>query len=395
MKAGIPVNENIRLADLYQYNILDTPAEEEFDHLVKLASHICSVPISLISLIDAERQWFKARLGITEAETPRDTSFCSHGILNGDLFMVPDAANDNRFADNPMVTGSHGIRFYAGVPLTSQDGNNLGMLCVKDTIPRNLTTDQQEALVMLGKQVVKQLEMRLKNQELERITQAQRRIISIMAHDVRSPLGSIVSLFKLYQNKMIDPDRFDNFLNVSSTQLHSTMSLLENLVAWGNIQLQPQGLATGTILLKDVVDKVFTELTGQTNLKENRLVNRVNESVHLTMDENVLSFILRNLLTNANKFTDKGSITVEGFNIEKKVIIHVTDTGIGMPATMCERLFLSKEKFSRRGTQNESGSGLGLVLIKEFVEKARGSIAVKSTEGQGSQFIIDIPLQPV
>jgi signal transduction histidine kinase len=394
MKAGIPVNENLRLADLYQYDVLDTPAEEEFEHLVKLASHICSVPISLISLIDAERQWFKARLGITEAETPRDISFCSHGILNDDLFMVPDAANDDRFADNPMVTGSHGIRFYAGVPLTSQDGNNLGMLCVKDTVPRNLTTDQQEALVMLGKQVVKQLEMRLKNQELERITQAQRRIISIIAHDVRSPLGSIVSLFQLYQKKMIDPDRFDNFLNVSSTQLHSTMTLLENLVAWGNIQLQPQSLTTGAISLKDVVDKVFTELTGQTNLKENRLVNQVSESVMLTMDENVLSFILRNLLTNANKFTDKGSITVEGFNIEKKVIIHVTDTGIGMPATMCERLFLSKEKFSRRGTQNESGSGLGLVLIKEFVEKARGSIAVKSTEGKGSRFIIDIPLQP-
>jgi signal transduction histidine kinase len=173
------------------------------------------------------------------------------------------------------------------------------------------------------------------------------------------------------------------------------MTLLENLVAWGNIQLQPQSLATATISLKDVVDNVFTELTGQANLKENRLVNRVNELVNLTMDENVISFILRNLLTNANKFTDKGSITVDGFNIEKKVIIHVTDTGIGMPATMCERLFLSKEKFSRRGTKNESGSGLGLVLIKEFVEKARGSIAVKSTEGEGSQFIIDLPLQPV
>jgi signal transduction histidine kinase len=392
MKADIPVNENLRLADLYQYNILDTPAEEEFDHIVTLASRICNVPISLISLIDAERQWFKARLGMDAAETPRDTSFCSHGIVNGDLFMVPDAASDSRFADNPMVTGSRGIRFYAGVPLTTQAGNNLGMLCVKDTVPRNLTPDQQDALVMLGKQVVKQMELRLKNQELERITEAQRRIISIIAHDVRSPLASIVSLFQLYQNKVIDPDRFNNFLNVSSTQLHCTMALLENLVVWGNIQLQPQSLATGTISLHDVVEKVFTELTGQTNLKENCLINRVSESVTLTMDENILRFILRNLLTNANKFTEKGSITVEGFEVEKKVIIHITDTGIGMPAPMCERLFLSKEKFSRRGTQNESGSGLGLVLIKEFVEKARGSIAVKSTEGKGSCFIIELPL---
>jgi signal transduction histidine kinase len=234
----------------------------------------------------------------------------------------------------------------------------------------------------------------LKNQELLRITEAQRRIISIIAHDVRSPLASIVSWFQLYQDNRIDPDRFNNFLHVSSAQLHSTMALLENLVAWGNIQLQSQNLVPEMITLKEVVEKVFTELTVQASMKENRLVNQVNASVKLQMDENILRFILRNLLTNANKFTGKGLITVDGFNDAKKVIIHVTDTGIGMPARMSERLFLSKEKYSRRGTQNEWGSGLGLVLIKEFVEKAGGSINVQSTEGQGSSFIIELPLYP-
>jgi signal transduction histidine kinase len=392
MKADIPVNENLRLADLLQYNILDTPEEKEFNDLVQLASGICKAPISLISLIDAERQWFKARVGIDLTETPRDTSFCSHGILNGDIFIVPDATSDNRFAQNPMVTGDQGIRFYAGVPLTSEAGNNLGMLCVKDIVPRNLSSEQQQALMVIGKQVVKQMELRLKNQELERITETQRRIISIIAHDVRSPLASIVSLFQLYRNKMIDPDRFNNFLNVSSTQLHSTMALLENLVEWGNIQLQPASLMTDMFSLKDAVDRVFTEVTVQASMKENRLVNQVHASVKLNMDENILRFILRNLLTNANKFTEKGSVTVDGFNFGKKVVIRVTDTGIGMPARMSERLFLSKEKYSRRGTQNESGSGLGLVLIKEFVEKANGSIQVQSTEGQGSSFIIELPL---
>jgi signal transduction histidine kinase len=265
-------------------------------------------------------------------------------------------------------------------------------LCVKDTVPRHLTTEQQEALMILGKQVVKQMELRLKNQELERITETQRRMISIIAHDVRSPLASIVSLFQLYQNKMIDPERFNNFLNVSSTQLHSTMALLENLVEWGNIQLKQAPLLPDMFPLKDVVEKVFTELTVQANMKENRLVNQVHASVKLDMDKNIVSFILRNLLTNANKFTEKGSITIEGFNFGKKVVIRVTDTGIGMPVRMTERLFLSKEKFSRRGTQNESGSGLGLVLIKEFVEKANGSIQVQSTEGQGTSFTIELPL---
>lgn len=225
-------------------------------------------------------------------------------------------------------------------------------------------------------------------------TEAQRRIISIIAHDVRSPLSSIVSLFQLYQNRMIDPDRFNNFLNVSSAQLHGTMALLENLVEWGKIQVQPQSLAPDLLSLKDLVDGVFTELTVQASLKDNRLVNETNDSVRLEMDENILRLMLRNLLTNANKFTEKGRITVDGFNFEKKVIIRVADTGIGLPARMVERLFLSKEKYSRRGTQNESGSGLGLVLIREFVEKAGGSIKVQSTEGQGSSFIIELPLNP-
>lgn len=230
--------------------------------------------------------------------------------------------------------------------------------------------------------------------ELERITEAQRRIITIIAQDVRSPLASIVSLFRLYQDNRIDPDRFNNFLHVSSTQLNSTMALLENLVLWGNIQLQPQHAAPELICLKDVVDGVFTELTVLANMKENRLINQTGQLVKLYMNENILRFILRNLLTNANKFTEKGRVTVDGFNYEKKVIIRVSDTGMGMPARMCERLFLSKERYSRRGTQNEWGSGLGLVLIKEFVEQANGSITVQSTEGQGSSFIIELPLLP-
>jgi signal transduction histidine kinase len=394
MKAALPVNESLRLADLYQYNILDTSAEDEFDDLVKLASRICNAPISLISLLDTDRQWFKAGIGLDDRETPRDISFCSHGILNGGLFMVPDAAKDERFADNPMVKGHPGIRFYAGVPLTSPAGNNLGMLCVKDTVPRDLSPEQQEALIMLGKQAVKQMELRLKNQELERMSEAQRRIISIIAHDVRSPLGSIIGLFQLYLNNTIDRQRLNDFLHIANTQLNGTLSLLENLVSWGKIQLEQTALVADAPILKDEVQKVFTELTVQANLKGNRLINLVPASLTVNMDENIVRFIIRNLLTNANKFTQNGHITVDAFSDEKKVTIRVTDTGIGMPGAMSERLFISKEKFSRKGTQNESGSGLGLVLIREFIEKARGNIFVESTEGQGSRFVIELHSSP-
>jgi len=239
------------------------------------------------------------------------------------------------------------------------------------------------------------LELERKNEELERIREAQGRIFSIIAHDVRSPLSSIVNLFGLYQQRMIDPDRVNNFLNVSSAQLLSTMALLENLVAWGTIQLQSQSQVPVQLSLKELVDGVFTELTVQASLKKNRLVNETRDAVLLGIDENMLRFILRNLLNNANKFTENGRITVDGYTTGTMVMIRVADTGIGMPARMVERLFLNKEKYSRRGTQNEWGSGLGLILIREFIEKAGGGIQVQSTEGRGSTFIIELPFEPI
>jgi PAS domain S-box-containing protein len=155
-----PTEESDRLAALARYAILDTTAEDAFDELVQLASTICGAPIALVSLVDATRQWFKARVGLDVSQTPREISFCTHAIRQHDLFIVHDARTDPRFADNPLVTGDPHIRFYAGAPLTTPDGFNLGTICVIDREPRVLTETQQQALSALARQVVVQLELR-------------------------------------------------------------------------------------------------------------------------------------------------------------------------------------------------------------------------------------------
>jgi anti-sigma regulatory factor (Ser/Thr protein kinase) len=167
VKRDVVSDELGRLAALRQYRILDTDPERAFDDLTLLASRICGTPIALITLIDADRQWFKSRVGLSMTETSRSISFCSHAIEQRDLFVVPDALQDQTFRNNPSVTGDPHIRFYAGAPLITPDGHALGTLCVIDRVPRTLTADQVDALQALKRQAEMQLELRANLIELE------------------------------------------------------------------------------------------------------------------------------------------------------------------------------------------------------------------------------------
>ncbi len=152
--APLPQNENERLSVLKRLNILDTDPEQTFNDIVALASRICDTQISLVSLVDANRQWFKAKKGLEASETPRDVAFCAHAILDDEIMIVEDTHKDERFADNPLVTELPKIRFYAGVPLEIQDDINVGTLCVIDQKPKQLSPEQLEGLRVLGRAVV-------------------------------------------------------------------------------------------------------------------------------------------------------------------------------------------------------------------------------------------------
>jgi len=153
-------SESLRLEALRDLGVLDSAPEEAFDDLAKLAAIVCQVPIALVSLVDADRQWFKARCGLDAQETPRDVAFCAHAIKQAALFEVPDATLDPRFADNPLVTGEPHIRFYAGVPLSGSQGYPYGTLCVIDVKPRLLTEEQRDGLARLARRASDALETR-------------------------------------------------------------------------------------------------------------------------------------------------------------------------------------------------------------------------------------------
>ena len=169
MKAArVPDRERERRQALRDAEILDTPPEADFDALTRIAAAICGTPIALVSLLDADRQWFKSKVGLAETEAPRSESFTSHAILEPDLLEVSDAQADERFADNPQVVGRPHVRFYAGAPLRTADGHVLGTLCVIDHVPRSLTPEQRSALRDLGQQATAQIELRRTVSELRR-----------------------------------------------------------------------------------------------------------------------------------------------------------------------------------------------------------------------------------
>ncbi len=160
ISAPHPKNESARLEALRQYEILDTDPEEVFDDITRMAAYICQTPIAVISLVDRDRQWFKARHGLGPAETSRDCAFCAHAILEEAPMVIPDALSDHRFSDNPLVTSEPYIRLYAGAPLITPEGFKIGTLCVIDRVSRELDAGQVAVLRMLANQVMTQLDLR-------------------------------------------------------------------------------------------------------------------------------------------------------------------------------------------------------------------------------------------
>jgi signal transduction histidine kinase len=400
-----PFNENERIKEVYRYDVLNTQAEEDYDQIVKLASEICQVPISTITLIDTHRQWHKAKTGVNSPEGERDISFCAYTILGDGMMQVPDAAKDERFHDNPLVVSDPNIRFYAGIPLVSSRGFNIGSLCVIDTVPRNLTDEQSFALQVLAKQVIKLFELRLRNREIEarnaiiesqkehlaELSAIQNKIISIVAHDIRGPVASLKNIIELRKEDVISNHDIMEFMSTVDRQLDSTLYMLTNLVEWGAILLKRSEVNLKPVNLFDLLSGEMKVLEIAISSKANRIENKVPQDCVINTDENMLRFILRNLVGNANKFTDDGKIVVSVQQDADHVTISVADTGIGMSDEIRAGLFDASKRHSRRGTRQETGSGLGLILTREFAHALGITVTVNSEPGKGTEILLQVP----
>ncbi len=399
------LHEEIRLNKLHLLDILDTSSEKEFNDITLLAAQICNAPISTISFISSNHLFHKAQVGLNINLIVRETSFCTHLLIQNEVLEVPDALLDSRFENNVWVKEPPYFRFYAGFPLKIQ-GQTVGALCVLDKVARKLTPEQYFAMNVLSNQVVKLLELRLTNSEVEQRIQdsllqrdhlqklllSQGKILGYVAHDVRNPLASLRSIIDLNNLQILSEAEVNNVMDLLKKQLDATLDTLTNVIEWGQAQLERQVPHIRPVDLYKVVTRKIKNFEVPVSSKGNTLHHNIEPACHVMADEYMLRFILRNLLTNANKFTSNGIITISVITNSNAALIKVTDTGTGISDDIYEKLFDPENRVTKPGTENEKGSGMGLLLVKEFIEKLGSKLHVITNPGKGTEFNFSLPI---
>ncbi|MDO7173541.1 sensor histidine kinase [Mariniflexile sp. AS56] len=397
-KAPLPENEVKRLEALNSYHILDTFPEEEYDNITKIASEICDTPMALVSLVDTERQWFKSHHGLGATETHRDYAFCAHTILEPDnLFIVSDATKDERFFDNPLITGDPHVAFYAGAPLNTSDGFSLGTLCVVDTKPREpLTEGQKSSLKALANQVMVLLELRRKNMKLEhanneisRLNDQLSHFAYRLTHDLKTPIRGINALVAF-----IKQDHADLF---KDTKVEDMIELIYSRSKYMDTLI-------GDILEYTKVNNadIHFEKFSVRYLIENVLINCDVEKVIKVYMENVdveiihssISFvqIFQNLLLNSRQFNDKETCEVQIKLIEEKDYYRFIyeDNGPGIPRKYWEKVFVMFETLDEGSNNN---TGIGLATVKSIITRLGGSITIKNRDDHKTGVCFDFTVE--
>ncbi len=400
--APIPANDESRLKTLQDYAILDTAPEPEYDALTQLASAICGTPIALISLVDRDRQWFKSKVGLGATETHRDISFCGHAILETETFVVQDATQDTRFADNPLVTGDPSIRFYAGAPLISENGDAIGTLCVIDSKPKDFPEEKRKALTTLAHMVMTQLELKKKNEKLaEALTLIENQKQTLihnakmsalgemaggMAHEINNPLAIISGYATRVKHLLSSPNRPETEAKIETSLVgilrgvDRISSIIKGLQLFSRNSSQDPIQTTD---LRSIIEDSLELCREHLRLSNIELrYTSPSSEVFAQCRPSQISQILVNLINNARDAVKQTSepkwISIRLEASPEGPEIKVSDSGPGVPEELQSKIF---QPFFTTKSPGD-GTGLGLSISSTLATANEASLAM--TPGLGS-----------
>ncbi len=391
-----PTNEIARQAAVEKYQLLDTLEEDAYDNITALVSYVCDAPISLITLLDKDRNYLKSHHGVPFNESPRDISFCGHAInAETEITIIEDARKDERFQDNPLVSDYKAI-FYAGAPLVDSDGFKLGTLCVYDHKPRQLNEQQISAIISMAKQVIHLFEQRYQNFKLERYQEDLKRrnenlekFSGVVSHDLKSPLSNIISLTQLLEeenkNKLTgDSLTYLDYLKTSSCTLKEYIDGLLQFYKSDELLLEDFKAVDVTAFIRKI-----TLISDAAHLAEIS-VNTTLEKLYLK--EAPMLHVLTNLFTNAIKYNSKSKkqIVIDLTETEVAYEFTIADNADGIPETHLDKIFDLFTIVGQKDNEGNLGTGIGLATVKKIIESLGGTITVTSVPHEGSTFRFSI-----
>jgi signal transduction histidine kinase len=392
--ALLPPDEPERIRALQQLGLLDTPAEERFDRIARVAAALFDAPIALVTLVDSNRQWFKSCFGLGIRETGREMSFCAHAILGPDVFVIPDALADDRFADNPLVTGDPHIRFYAGHPLKAAGGAAVGTLCVIDREPRTVTAEQLDRLADLAGWAEQELN-HLDRRHVERLKDE---IVSVVSHELRTPLTSIRGSLGLLAGGVVGelPPEAARMVEIALDNTDRLVRLVNDVLDLQRIESGAplsRGPCSAAGMLADAV-AATTGLAAGAGMEIS--VDAPPDGVAADADHDRIVQVLTGLIGNAVRFSPPGSVvSVSAEAAGGDVLFCVRDQGRGVPADQLESIFEPFEQVDASDAREKGGTGLGLAIARSIVARHGGRIWAESELGRGAMFCFSVPaVQP-